>query len=53
MIGPHEERIAQVDYQLTAGKMLQKIQARTDNPLNRVLEKLKREFAEYETAYSD
>jgi arginine utilization protein RocB len=38
---------------MTAKQMLERIRNRTENPLNKVIEKLKKEFSEYETAYSD
>ena len=54
MIGPHYEKIAEVENKLNARQLLQKIQSRSQsNPLNQVIEKLRREFSEYETAYTD
>lgn len=38
---------------MTGKQLLEKIKSRPDNPLTRIVDKLKREFSEYETAYSD
>jgi hypothetical protein len=53
MIGPHYERLAEIEQRMTAKQMLEKMKNRPDNPLSRVIDKLKKEFSEYETAYSD
>ena len=53
MIGPHYQRLAEAQRQLTGKQMLERIQARTDNPLLNIVDKLKREFSGYETAYSE
>ena len=45
MIGPHYERIAEVDNRLTAKELMYKFKSKVDNPLGRVLDKLKREFS--------
>ena len=44
MIGPHYERIAEIEQRMTAKQMLEKIKHRPDNPLSRVIDKLKKEF---------
>lgn len=38
---------------MTGKQLLEKIKSRPDNPLTRIVDKLKRQFSEYETAYSD
>ena len=47
MIGPHYQRLAEAQKQLTGKQMLERIQARTDNPLLDVIDKLKKEFSGY------
>ena len=42
MLGPHYERLAEVEQRMTSKQMLQKIQNRTDNPLSKVIDKLKK-----------
>lgn len=42
MIGPHYERIAEIEQRITAKQMLEKIKNRPDNPLSRVIDKLKK-----------
>jgi hypothetical protein len=44
MIGPHYEKLAEIENRLTAKQILEKIRTRPDNPLTRILDKLKREF---------
>ena len=53
MIGPHYERLAEMEQKMTGKQLLDKIKSRPDNPLTRIVDKLKREFSEYETAYGD
>ena len=53
MIGPHYQRLAEAQKQLSGKQMLDRIQSRTDNPLLNIIDKLKREFSGYETAYSE
>lgn len=53
MIGPHYQRLAEAQKQLTGKQMLDRIQGRAENPLTLVIDKLKREFSGYDTAYSD
>jgi hypothetical protein len=42
MIGPHYERLAEIEQRITAKQMLEKIKQRPDNPLSRVIDKLKK-----------
>lgn len=43
MIGPHYEKIAEVENKLNARQLLQKIQSRSQlNPLTQVIDKLKK-----------
>ena len=42
MLGPHYERLAEVEQRMTSKQMLQKIQTRSDNPLSKVIDKLKK-----------
>ena len=42
MIGPHYQRLAETQKQLSGKQMLERIQARTDNPLLNIIDKLKR-----------
>jgi hypothetical protein len=42
MIGPHYQRIAEAERQITGKQMLERVQAHTDNPLTIVIDKLKR-----------
>ena len=53
MIGPHYQRLAEIEQRMTAKQMMEKMKSRPENPLSRVVDKLKREFGQYETAYSD
>lgn len=53
MIGPHYERLAEMEQKMTGKQLLDKIRTKPDNPLTRIVDKLKREFSEYETAYND
>ena len=53
MIGPHNEQITEIEQRITAKQILEKIKNRPDNPLSRVIDKLKKQFTQYETAYSD
>lgn len=53
MIGPHYQRLAEAERQITGKQMLERVQAHTGNPLTAVIDKLKREFSEYETAYTE
>jgi hypothetical protein len=42
MIGPHYEKLAEVQQRMTSQQMLEKIQNRTDNPLHQIVDKLKK-----------
>lgn len=42
MLGPHYQRLAEAERQITGKQMLERIQAHTDNPLTLVIDKLKR-----------
>jgi hypothetical protein len=42
MIGPHYERLAEIEQRMTAQQLLEKVRQRPDNPLSRVIDKLKR-----------
>ena len=42
MIGPHYEKLAEIEQRMTAKQMLEKVKNRQDNPLSRVVDKLKR-----------
>lgn len=53
MLGPHYQRLAEAERQITGKQMLQRINARSDNPLTAIIDKLKRQFTEYETAYTE
>ncbi len=33
--------------------MLNRLQTKIDNPLNQIIDKLKKQFSEYDTAYTD
>lgn len=45
MIGPHYERLAEIEQRMTAKQMLEKMKNRPENPLSRVLDKLKKEYS--------
>ena len=53
MIGPHYQRLAEAERQITGKQMLQRVQNHTNNPLTMVIDKLKRQFLEYQTAYTE
>ncbi len=53
MIGPQYQRLAEIQQKMTGKQMLQRMQNRRDNPLTRIVQKLKRQFTQYETAYAD
>ncbi len=42
MIGPHYERLAEMEQKMTGKQLLEKIKNRPDNPLTRIVDKLKR-----------
>jgi hypothetical protein len=42
MIGPHYERLAEMEQKMTGKQLLDKIKSRPDNPLSRIVDKLKR-----------
>ncbi len=42
MLGPHYERLAEVEQRMTGKQLLDKIKTKTDNPLIKIVDKLKR-----------
>lgn len=42
MIGPHYERLAEIEKKLTAKQILEKVTNRNENPINKVIDKLKK-----------
>jgi hypothetical protein len=42
MIGPHYEKLAEIEHRFTAKQMMAKMGSKNDNPLTHVIDKLKR-----------
>ncbi len=42
MLGPHYQRLAEAERHITGKQMLERVQTHVDNPLNMVIDKLKR-----------
>ena len=42
MLGPHYERLAEVEQRMSSKQLLKKLQTHTDNPLQQVIDKLKK-----------
>lgn len=42
MIGPHYQRLAEAQRQITGKQMLERVQSHTDNPMTMIIDKLKK-----------
>lgn len=45
MIGPHYEKLAEIEHRLTSKEMMTRLQSKIGNPLNQIVDKLKKEFS--------